>query len=201
MWTVSRRLTIPGGHQQGDEALIAMADIFRDTFRESDIIARMGGDEFAVLLIDTVEKNIAVIKSRLQANIDAFNRSGKASYRLSISTGVVIYDHERSRSIDDLLKEADELMYEEKERKRRWTDSSAAGKNRTMTARKKFYHQGLRFECRGDGKCCLSRGKYGYVYLSFNDRRRLAAHFKMTTTGVYGAICKKRRRTVRVDLP
>lgn len=119
-----------GGHQQGDEALIAMADIFKDTFRESDIIARMGGDEFAVLLIDTAEKNIAVIKSRLQANIDAFNKTGKASYRLSISSGVVIYNHERPRSIDDLLKEADELMYEEKERKRE-ADSSRAGKTGT----------------------------------------------------------------------
>jgi diguanylate cyclase (GGDEF)-like protein len=107
-----------------------MADIFKDTFRESDIIARMGGDEFAVLLIDTAEKNIAVIKSRLQANIDAFNKTGKASYRLSISSGVVIYNHERPRSIDDLLKEADELMYEEKERKRE-ADSSRAGKTGT----------------------------------------------------------------------
>lgn len=119
-----------GGHQQGDEALNAMADIFRDTFRESDLIARMGGDEFAVLLIDTEEKNIALIKSRLQATIDAFNKPGTAPYRLSISTGVVIYDHERTRSIDDLLKEADELMYEEKVRK--WEAGRiGAGKNRT----------------------------------------------------------------------
>jgi hypothetical protein len=60
-----------------------------------------------------------------------------------------------------------------------------------MTARKKFYVQGLRFECRGDGKCCLSRGKYGYVYLSFSDRRRLAAHFKMTTTEFTARYAKK----------
>lgn len=46
---------------------------------------------------------------------------------------------------------------------------------------KKFYEQGLRFECQGEGKCCLSRGEYGYVYLSFNDRRRLASYFGMST--------------------
>ena len=40
-----------------------------------------------------------------------------------------------------------------------------------------FYLTGLRFECQGDGKCCVTRGEYGYVYLSFNDRKRLAAHF------------------------
>ncbi len=46
---------------------------------------------------------------------------------------------------------------------------------------KEFYRDGIRFECQGEGKCCVSRGKYGYVYLSFNDRRRLAAHFRIST--------------------
>jgi hypothetical protein len=44
------------------------------------------------------------------------------------------------------------------------------------------YREGIRFQCQGDGRCCISRGKYGYVYLSFKDRRRLASHFGMTTT-------------------
>jgi Fe-S-cluster containining protein len=51
-----------------------------------------------------------------------------------------------------------------------------------MSTEKKFYQGGLRFECQGEGKCCASRGEYGYVYLSFNDRRRLAAHFGITAT-------------------
>ena len=45
-----------------------------------------------------------------------------------------------------------------------------------MYERRRFYKSGLRFECQGTGKCCLSRGDYGYVYLSLSDRRRLAAH-------------------------
>ncbi len=45
----------------------------------------------------------------------------------------------------------------------------------------RFYRDGLFFECQGDGKCCISRGRYGYVYLSFGDRRRLAAHFAIST--------------------
>jgi len=47
---------------------------------------------------------------------------------------------------------------------------------------KRFYQNGLRFECQGEGKCCVTRGRYGYVYLSFNDRRRLAVHFGITTS-------------------
>jgi len=48
-------------------------------------------------------------------------------------------------------------------------------------ARKKFYHEGIRFECQDCGRCCLSRGGYGYVYLTAEDRKRLATHLEMTT--------------------
>ncbi|MFA5073005.1 MAG: YkgJ family cysteine cluster protein [Nitrospirota bacterium] len=60
-----------------------------------------------------------------------------------------------------------------------------------MKSKKQFYKEGLRFTCQGDGKCCLTRGKYGYVYLSFSDRKRLAKHFYMTTTEFTAAYTKK----------
>lgn len=43
-----------------------------------------------------------------------------------------------------------------------------------------FWADGVRFECQGSGRCCTSRGEYGYVYLTREDRRRLAAHFGVT---------------------
>jgi two-component system cell cycle response regulator len=106
------------GHQKGDEALLGLAGIFRDTFRESDIVARMSGDEFAILLIDISEKGLSLIHSRLRQNIDAFNAQSRGLYTLSISIGMVKYDRERHVTIDDLLRDADELMYREKQRKR-----------------------------------------------------------------------------------
>ena len=51
-----------------------------------------------------------------------------------------------------------------------------------MSSNRQFYKDGLRFQCQGEGRCCVSRENYGYVYLSFNDRRRLAAHFGLSTT-------------------
>ncbi len=51
-----------------------------------------------------------------------------------------------------------------------------------MSRGRRFYKDGIRFECQGDGKCCVTRGKYGYVYLSFGDRKRLAVHFNISTT-------------------
>jgi uncharacterized protein len=52
-------------------------------------------------------------------------------------------------------------------------------KDATQTA-EKFYNNGLRFECQGDGKCCLTRGEYGYVYLTFRDRKRIATHLGLS---------------------
>ena len=60
-----------------------------------------------------------------------------------------------------------------------------------MIKGKHFYKDGIRFECQGEGRCCVTRGSYGYVYLSFRDRRRLAAHFRMSTTEFTNAFTKK----------
>jgi len=60
-----------------------------------------------------------------------------------------------------------------------------------MSKGKHFYKDGIRFKCQGEGKCCVTRGRYGYVYLSFSDRRRLAAHFRMSTTAFTAAFTKK----------
>jgi Fe-S-cluster containining protein len=50
-----------------------------------------------------------------------------------------------------------------------------------MTTNNLFYKEGIRFECQGEGKCCVTHGRHSYVYLSFNDRRRLATHLGLTT--------------------
>jgi two-component system cell cycle response regulator len=105
------------GHQKGDEALVAMANILKQTFRESDLIARISGDEFALLLIDTPEKNLSVVFNRLEKNIDAFNIHSGGMINLSLSIGMAVYDHDRPCSIDQLLKQADRRMYEQKQRK------------------------------------------------------------------------------------
>ena len=66
------------------------------------------------------------------------------------------------------------------------------GNEREMMSKgKRFFKDGLRFECQGDGKCCLSRGKYGHVYLSFNDRRRLARHFSISLSEFTSKYAKK----------
>lgn len=102
------------GHQKGDEALVEAADILKNTFRESDIVARIGGDEFAILTVETEDADIEAINTRLQGNIKCHQGKGHCSFTLSMSVGITRYDPEHPCSIDELLAKADKLMYEQK---------------------------------------------------------------------------------------
>ena len=106
------------GHQEGDRALIDTADILRNTFRGSDIIARIGGDEFAILALETGATYSEILVNRLKANVETHNDKSSRSYALSFSVGVTHYDPGAPCSIDELLSRADALMYEQKKRKK-----------------------------------------------------------------------------------
>ncbi len=102
------------GHSEGDRALIETADVLRETFRESDIIARIGGDEFVVLAIETNRSPAEILARRLQENLEARNARGDRRYELSLSVGLARYNPEHPCSIDELLAQADRAMYERK---------------------------------------------------------------------------------------
>ncbi|MBU0544749.1 MAG: GGDEF domain-containing protein [Proteobacteria bacterium] len=106
------------GHEEGDKALIEMASVLKETFRSSDIIARMGGDEFAILAIGPQNGKPEILISRLQNQIDRYNNQKNRKYKLSISVGCSSYDPENPSSIDKLMANADKLMYEQKKNKK-----------------------------------------------------------------------------------
>jgi len=105
------------GHEQGDKVLVDTAHILRQTFRESDIIARIGGDEFVVLSIEAADVDPAVFLKRLQQNINEYNAKETRRYKLSLSWGTVAYAPESPESLDVLLSQADRLMYMHKNAK------------------------------------------------------------------------------------
>ncbi|MCK9196022.1 MAG: PAS domain S-box protein [Syntrophales bacterium] len=105
------------GHQEGDRALLDTTNVLRQTFRESDVIARIGGDEFAVLAIDVTDMTPEILSDRLAQLIAIHNTKETMSYQLSISWGVAIYDPDGLKSLDQLMSEADELMYLRKKAK------------------------------------------------------------------------------------
>ncbi len=105
------------GHKEGDMALKDIADILRKNFRDADIIARIGGDEFVVIPVGAAGDNVETISSRLQKSLEFHNAERNHSYKLSLSFGIAYYDPENPCSIDGLLIQGDELMYEQKRHK------------------------------------------------------------------------------------
>ena len=106
------------GHNDGDRALIALGSILKKTFRESDIIARIGGDEFVVLL-ESTDENDEILITRLHENIKNYNAEVSQNYKLSVSVGVADFNPEHPVSIDELLSKADALMYAQKRKRRK----------------------------------------------------------------------------------
>jgi len=106
------------GHAEGDQALIQLAEVLKKTFRESDIVARIGGDEFVVLL-ESTDENDEMLMTRLHENIRDYNAKGSRDYELSVSVGAAQFDPEDPISIDQLLSKADTLMYAQKRKNRR----------------------------------------------------------------------------------
>lgn len=107
------------GHAHGDIALTHFAHILTETFRDSDVIARMGGDEFAILTIDATEGSLIAIQARLQSNVDAHNLVSISGYALSFSLGIIRVDLSTTFTVEALLAQADEAMYTHKRHKKR----------------------------------------------------------------------------------
>ena len=100
------------GHDQGDRLLIAAARVIRECFREGDLVARIGGDEFSVLLPDTTEPAVENACQRIQEAVASYNAT-TPQLPLSISVGFAINDG-AYRNLKDLFKEADNHMYRKK---------------------------------------------------------------------------------------
>lgn len=101
------------GHREGDLALVRVADVLEESFRESDIVARLAGDEFAVLAPEASDQNLEMLVQRLRAKLDKAN-ADETRYELSISVGAARFDPEHPLALGELMAEADRAMYAEK---------------------------------------------------------------------------------------
>ena len=85
--------------------------------RDSDVKARIGGDEFVGLAINASEQSVSPIRTRLENALKAINREGQLPYDLTFSVGIFHCPAEDESSVEQLLGRADALMYEDKRRK------------------------------------------------------------------------------------
>jgi diguanylate cyclase (GGDEF)-like protein len=107
------------GHAEGDAVLTQFAHILTETFRDSDVIGRMGGDEFTVLTIDATESDLASIQARLQGKVDAHNLQSVRGHDLAFSLGVIRVDLNSTLTMEELLSQADAAMYKHKQSRKR----------------------------------------------------------------------------------
>ena len=112
------------GHADGDAAIRETANVLKNGFRNGDIIGRMGGDEFAVLATLAEPESLAAMRDRLYEAFEMTSR--KYRFHLGCSIGYVICDPDASASLPDMLKRADDVLYEEKKR-RKSASSSVSG--------------------------------------------------------------------------
>src|SRR5436190_15470350 len=102
------------GRASGDRALAETAQLLRDSFRDSDVKARVGGDEFAVLLAGAAEGTCEVIDARLTQNLERINSRREDVPSLSLSGGVAKWDPNSTQGVAEVLDHAEHLMREQK---------------------------------------------------------------------------------------
>jgi len=105
------------GHEEGDRVMVQVAKLFKSILREVDIIIRMGGDEFLIIFLDSSLNEVPIIRKRLSKELNRVNQISNKPYKIEFSTGFSNYDPNNPQSMDELIRIADQMMYEEKKRK------------------------------------------------------------------------------------
>ena len=102
------------GHNHGDDLIVSVVEVIKTVIRENDFIIRLGGDEFLLVFagisLETAEK----VWGRILAGYEKINEEENRPYIISVSHGVVSRSNSEKSQVDELIKRADEKMYEEK---------------------------------------------------------------------------------------
>ena len=102
------------GHEEGDRALVTAGDVLKKTFRSSDVIGRVGGDEFAILALEAKSESLDALHKRLKENLEKTKYNTNSPRKLTFSLGILYYNPQKPQTIEELLKRADMLMYRDK---------------------------------------------------------------------------------------
>jgi diguanylate cyclase (GGDEF)-like protein len=105
------------GHSAGDQVLVDFAVLMKKNFRSSDVFARIGGDEFAVLMSNTTQSQAEVAIEKFSGLLREYNQYKSRRYTVEYSYGIVEFEQNRHNNIEALLEDGDALMYQLKKSK------------------------------------------------------------------------------------
>lgn len=109
-----KRINDTFGHGTGDRALATVAAAMRESFRESDILARIGGDEFAALALETDADSTPILLDRLHQSLAAHADHAGLLVPVTVSVGTSTFDPDAPLALDELIAAADQRMYSQK---------------------------------------------------------------------------------------
>ena len=103
------------GHKLGDELIISVAEVIKETIRTMDFVVRLGGDEFLIVFNGIDAEMAETIWMRIIQAYEQINKEENRPYIISVSHGVVDFNNKQKTPVDDLINAADEKMYNEKQ--------------------------------------------------------------------------------------
>lgn len=112
-----KRVNDEYGHSEGDNLIRSLVTVIAEQIRSTDTMGRLGGDEFLVIFPNRSLEEARYIMERVERSITEKNARQETPYKLSLSYGLVEYDHHTLNTSDALIQEADTRMYEHKLKK------------------------------------------------------------------------------------
>jgi diguanylate cyclase (GGDEF)-like protein len=111
-----KRINDVFGHMNGDAAIRLTASAIKSNLKHDWIGVRFGGDEFLIIGSVKSHEEADELKDAINTTIDRVNKDGVWPFRLSISSGYILSDHETKKPLSEYIKDADNLMYETKKK-------------------------------------------------------------------------------------
>lgn len=106
------------GHEEGSFAIKKAGEILRGNLRDADIVARFGGDEFVAMMINVADSSSDKIHERIEESFAAYNKTNEKPYKVAASCGMTEIRFDDDSSIEEIIREADALMYIQKRKRK-----------------------------------------------------------------------------------